>query len=163
MGPFFVFQFSPSSLPVLSQFICHLPPVLGFILIFLSHVTLNNLFFNLDEKIVMLCLWFPDRSGWCPFSFIRRTGYSKLNLDSSTLNSIPYVVKENGNLLAIFNNSFFIQNTNGFIDWGLPAPHSKQAQEGPTELLSVEWAGDISVWVKLLGMFGFIRGWGRVN
>ena len=34
----------------------------------------------------------------------------------------------------MFNNSFFIQNTNGFTDWGLLSPHSVNAQEGPVNI-----------------------------
>jgi len=44
------------------------------------------------------------------------------------------MVREEGGLLTIFNNSFFIQNANGFIDWGLLSPHGANTQEGPVNI-----------------------------
>ena len=55
------------------------------------------------------------------------------------------MVKENDNLLTIFINSFFVQNTHGSISWGLPSPHGKERQEGPVDITTTATASLISL------------------
>ena len=50
------------------------------------------------------------------------------------------MVKKNDNHLMKFINSFFVQNTNGSIDWGLPSPHGKERQEGPVDITTAATA-----------------------
>ena len=65
------------------------------------------------------------------------------------------MVNGNDNLLTKFTNSFLIQNTNGFIDWGLPSPQRFNAWEGPVHLTNRKSEDDF--WHVIAEFLGLIR------
>ena len=65
------------------------------------------------------------------------------------------MVNGDDNLLEIFKNSFLIQNTNGFIDWGLPCPQRTNVWEGPVHLTNGK--SEDAFWHVIAEFLGLIR------